>query len=71
MSFNPPPQTLDHPMQIRYRVDTKATQDDLIVQELHNGEQMLSRWIMHTRDHQIREALVKLGWTPPHSKPGN
>lgn len=56
-------------MQLRYRVDTQVTKDDLIVQELFNGQQMLSRWIMNTRDAQIREALITLGWTPPHSKP--
>jgi hypothetical protein len=50
---------------ISYRVDTKITKDDLIVQELYDANQMLSRWILDARDKQITAALVSLGWTPP------
>lgn len=54
---------------IKYRVNTEITKDDLIVQELHNGSQLLSRWILDAQDRQIKTALVALGWTPPPPVP--
>lgn len=49
---------------LQYRVDTTINGSE-IVQELHSQEQMLSSWVMNTRDAHIRNALIKMGWTPP------
>lgn len=41
----------------------------VILQEMfhndHIGRDPFSRQVMHTKDAHIREALIKLGWTPP------
>jgi hypothetical protein len=43
--------------------------DKVIVQDLvyyeNNQRELVMRSIIDTMDRQIREALIKLGWTPP------
>lgn len=31
----------------------------------YDAEQEIYRWYMDTRDEMIKDALIKLGWTPP------
>ncbi len=46
---------------------------DLILQETTgpyidwrtNAREIIAREVMNTKDQQIREALIKMGWTPP------
>jgi hypothetical protein len=34
--------------------------------EISSGRaQEVTRWVMNTREHAIREALIAMGWTPP------
>jgi hypothetical protein len=33
-------------------------------------QDMLPRWVMDTRDIQVRRALMELGWAPPPEEPG-
>jgi len=50
------------------------TKDDLIIQEEYMEDHATSyrseitRRIMNTREDQVREALIELGWTPPEEK---
>lgn len=45
---------------------TIATQ---VVDERDNGIRMnIAMQVINTRDAQVRDALIKLGWTPPPSK---
>lgn len=52
------------------RHETKTViKKDLIVQEItydyENIRELVLRTIIDTQDEQIKEALIKLGWTPP------
>lgn len=52
----------------RYAIETKINQDEIIQilrVEFQSKIDELSRWMINTRDEQVREALIKLGWTPP------
>lgn len=59
----------------RYIVKTDAGEDGIIVQTVDfepNGRdpvwdavQRISRDVLDTREVQVRNALIKLGWTPP------
>lgn len=50
-------------------VRTNAYPEGLIVTEVIDDigtyRQRIMRHVMDTQDKQIREALIKLGWTPP------
>jgi len=50
-------------------VDTEVSKNGKIIQtissDLYNLETNLMRTIFDTRELQIREALIKLGWKPP------
>lgn len=49
---------------------------DLIVQEVTGpgidwktmAREQIAREVMNTKDAQVREALIRMGWTPPNSK---
>lgn len=60
-------------MEIGYRIDTKIMPDGKIVQELSevmdDMKQTLLRSVMDTKEQQTREALIRLGWTPPQENP--
>ena len=43
--------------------------DEAICIRYKEGECLVSTWIIDTRETLIREALVKLGWTPPRPCP--
>lgn len=32
---------------------------------MDNQKEVLLRWVCDTREKRIKEALIKLGWTPP------
>ena len=39
-------------------------------QEFQGVREVLFREVVRTKDEAIREALIKLGWTPPEAKGG-
>jgi hypothetical protein len=53
---------------VSFKVDT-FIEGDIIKQEVSTGFQdmhtIVVRQIMDTKEEQIRQALIKLGWTPP------
>ena len=56
-------------MNPKFIVDTKII-DDYIIEQTINYDfegyiKQASRQIINTRDLQVREVLIKLGWTPP------
>lgn len=55
--------------EMKYSIDTRPSAEGTIVQDLsyeHEGmTSLISRWVFHTQDEQIRAALIALGWTPP------
>jgi hypothetical protein len=36
-----------------------------IIQEVFNYENVIMKQVMETKEEQIRQALIALGWTPP------
>lgn len=52
-----------------YELTTAPLENGQIVQELYNVEmdvrKIIYRSVLDTRDEQIRNALIALGWTPP------
>ena len=60
------------------RIETSIT-GDLIVQEVTGPEhdwrtmarERISYDVMNTKDAQVREALIKMGWTPPNPTNGS
>lgn len=42
--------------------------DDTVMVQVRLATNVLSKWIIDTRDKAIREALIRLGWTPPPPK---
>jgi hypothetical protein len=57
-----------------YVVTTETLKEQgIITQELQQDIDghitRLSRWVVQTRDESVRQALIKLGWTPPPDTP--
>ena len=54
---------------MKYKISTEIFKNGIIEQKLQTEEdghfETLKRWIMDTKETCIREALVRLGWTPP------
>jgi hypothetical protein len=56
---------------MKYKIDTDVFEGGIISQELSsvdnigNVQTKISRWIVDTREEDIKQALIKLGWTPP------
>ena len=52
---------------LSYKIDTVIDiKDHIILQSLIDDQKnVISRWVLDTREQGIREALIKLGWTPP------
>lgn len=59
------------------RIET-SIHGDLIVQEVSDPamrwtaddrRRLIARDVMNTKDAQVREALIRMGWTPPPDKP--
>ena len=49
-----------------YELNTKVTKEGLIIQTLLQDKvETLTRWVCSTREVAIKDALIKLGWTPP------
>lgn len=46
---------------------TTIIDGDTIRQELCNHDHTLNVWILNTRDQQVREAFIRLGWKPPEN----
>jgi len=53
------------PLNPKYTIDTNISADGVITQTLSESDKQLAFWVMNTREVQVREALIKLGWTPP------
>jgi len=53
---------------MEYKLDT-SIKNDIITQELFKKEENLkeriSTWVLNARERSVRDALIKLGWTPP------
>lgn len=61
-------------MKHEIRVQSTITIDDMIVQDVIQsgvdqdpGRIILLRQVMNTLDAQVREALIRMGWTPPEN----
>ena len=53
-------------MSLKYIVET-SIQDSTIIQTLiQDDTKLLMRWVGDTREQDIKDALIKLGWTPPN-----
>ena len=54
---------------MEYTVKTDVFESGLITQELHqkteDQTEILCRWVVDTRDEELKKALVMLGWSPP------
>ncbi len=46
-------------------LDTLIYHNGKIEMTLRDSERELSKWVMDTREQAIKDALIKLGWTPP------
>lgn len=54
------------PVKVDYSLDvTVHFKDAKIDVQLRKATEVLSRWIFDTREQAVRDALIKLGWTPP------
>lgn len=53
---------------MEYKLNT-STKNNIIIQELFKKEENITKrlftWIINTREKDIRNALIDLGWTPP------
>jgi hypothetical protein len=47
------------------RVDLENASIDI---ELRRNAELVSMWVVRTREELIRQGLIKLGWTPPLAK---
>jgi hypothetical protein len=58
---------------MKYNIETRPSAEGTIIQDLSYEYEgmiaLISRQIIHTRDEQIRAALIALGWTPPDHTP--
>jgi hypothetical protein len=56
--------------EVRFKINTEITEHGQITQivSLHHDDTMtiISRTVMDAQDAGVREALIKLGWTPPY-----
>lgn len=51
---------------IETNIDKSVIEQNLLISDECNKQiKYLARWVVDTREIQIREALIKLGWTPP------
>lgn len=52
---------------MEYVLNTKVFESGQIEQELHRKNQtdVMARWIVDTRDSDMKKALIAMGWTPP------
>lgn len=58
-------------MKTELKIETSYTVDGRIIQETcatdMSPEKIIDRRVIDTREKQIRDALIALGWTPPKS----
>lgn len=62
----------------RIRIETQIS-GDLIMQEVTGpgldwktmARERISFEVMNTKDAQVREALIRMGWTPPNASLGS
>lgn len=55
---------------MKYKIDTdidykQSTIAQALSSEVNHLVVELSRWIIDTREQSTKDALIKLGWTPP------
>lgn len=54
---------------VRYTITTEVSEEGIIEQNLtrgiHEPIEHLSRWIADTRDKELHDSLIMLGWRPP------
>ena len=59
---------------MKITINTSVENDSIIFQEIKSEyeeiTQIISRTIVDTKEKQLREALIKLGWTPPSQENG-
>jgi len=57
---------------MEFKLDTEVFKNGIIKQELLTEEndlpQRVGNWVINTREKSVKEALIKLGWTPPVCK---
>jgi hypothetical protein len=56
-------------LRVDYGLAVKTFVDGKIELELRKGQEALSKWVVNTREEAVRDALIKLGWTPPPEPP--
>lgn len=52
------------------KVETECCGDIIqqtVTTEMRHFKNQVSRYLINTKDSQVREVLIKLGWTPPQS----
>lgn len=55
------------PYQMALAVDTQIDfPNETVMIQVRLATKVLSKWILDTRELALKEALIKLGWTPPH-----
>lgn len=50
---------------IEITVQTDIWQDGVIMQTFLDGHKMLFRQVINVSEQHFKEAMIKLGWTPP------
>lgn len=57
----------------KYAIKTTPFVDGRIIQDIcfekDDSVQRITSFLINTREVQVREALIQLGWTPPPSEP--
>ena len=48
-----------------YTIDETIHSEQYTYDEISKARQIMSERIINTQEEQIREQLIKLGWTPP------
>jgi hypothetical protein len=56
-----------------FQLTTQVIMDGRLVQRWdhvsNDQHRTLASWVVDTREQQVREALIQLGWTPPKEEP--
>lgn len=66
MTHEPDKFWTDPAQRLQYRVTTKIVDDNkVLVQELEDAGRVLARWILDTREQAVKDALIRMGWSPP------
>lgn len=47
------------------KIEITTTPKGVIIYDVSEGSNLVTRDILDTKEQQIRDALISLGWTPP------